>query len=224
VATFPGVVVGLGVPAIGPVAGSLLAAGCFTGTVSWLERDRRVHGGAVTGIALAAALALGGLLLTSAFRVAAPVESVLFGSLLAISDGDVARCAGIAGLTIAAVAFGVAPLAAATFDRDWAAAAGARPAMGDALLLALVALAVVAALPAVGSLLVSGLLVVPAATARVLTERLALMQAWAVALCASETVAGLAAARALDLPPGAAIAVVAGAAFTLAVAARAVDR
>ena len=58
-------------------------------------------------------------------------------------------------------------------------------ALGDALLLAGLALAVVAALPAVGALLVGTLLVVPAATARLLTDDVHRMQPLAVALAAA---------------------------------------
>lgn len=213
VATFPGVVVGLGVAAVGPFAGSLAAAVGFTAAVSWLERDHRLRGGAVTGLVLAVALAFGGLLLTSVFRVAAPVESALFGSLLAISDADVVRCTAVALLAPAALLLTGRSLAASTFDREWAGPAGLRPAWGDVLLLGLLALVVVTALPAVGSLLVSGLLVIPAATARTVTDRLGSMQALAVVLCALETVLGLALSRTLDIPPGAAVAALAGFGF-----------
>lgn len=218
VASFPGVVVGLGLPAVGPIAGSLGAAVGFTVAVSLFERDHRLRGGAVTGLVLATALALGGLLLTSVFQVAAPIESVLFGSLLAVSDADVVRCAAVALVVLVALLLTGRSLAASTFDREWAGAAGLRPARGDALLLSLLALAVVTALPAVGSLLVSGLLVIPAATARLVTDRLGPMQALAVALCALETVLGLALARTLDIPPGAAVAALAGLAFALVAA------
>ena len=219
VATFPGVVLGLGLPAMGPIAGSLAAAAGFTAAVSWLERDHRLRGGAVTGLVLAIALALGALLLTSVFRVSAPVESLLFGSLLAVSDADVARCAAVALVAVAALAVSWPSLAASTFDREWAAAASLRPEPGNVLLLALLALVVVTALPAVGSLLVSGLLVIPAATARMLTDRMGPMHALAVVLCALETVLGLALARTLDIPPGADVATVAGLGFGAAVVA-----
>lgn len=221
VATFPGVVLGLGVSALGPFAGALLAGLAFAGGVSLLERDARVRG-AVTALALSAALALGAVLLTTVFRVSAPVEGMLFGSLLAITGTDVARCAVVCALGAGAALWGLPRLAAGTFDREWARAAGGAPGRAEATLLALVALTVVVALPAVGSLLVSGLMVVPAATARLLTERLGPLLAGAVAICALEGLAGLALARAFDTPPGAAIAVLSGAGFALVAASRAV--
>ncbi len=218
VATFPGVVLGLGLPAIGPFAGSLAAAGAFGVAVSSVETDHRVRGGAVTGLALAAAMATGAVLLTTVVQVSTPVETVLFGSLLGISDTDVARCAVVAVTALGAMALLWTRLEASTFDREWAQQAGARATSTDVLLLILIGFTVVTALPAVGSLMVSGLLVIPAATARLLCDRLAAMSAWAVALCAAEVVIGLALARELDVAPGASIAALGGLGFALAAA------
>lgn len=221
VATFPGVVIGIGVPALGPFAGSLLAAAAFTLTVHGLERDHRVSGGAVTGLALSAAMAIGAVLLVSVFATSTPVEAVLFGSLLAVTDADVVRCLIIAAVTAVGLTVLHARLAAVTFDPPWATAAGAGARTTALALPALLALAVVGALPAVGSLLVSGLVVLPAATARLLAVRVRGLLLLSAVLGLAFTVAGLAAARSLDAPPGAAITTVGGAAFTVVAAARA---
>jgi ABC-type Mn2+/Zn2+ transport system permease subunit len=212
VATFPGVVVGLGVPALGPFAGSLLATGGIAAVVSALEDDERLRGGAITGIALAAALAAG-VALVPVFEIAAPVERALFGSLLAITENDLLRCGAVLAISVAALPLLTARLSTSTFDPAWAGAAGASPRRAEAALLVLVALCVVAALPAVGSLLVSGLLVLPAATARLLTRSVPSLLAASVALAAAETTIGLALAREIDVPPGAAIATIGGGAF-----------
>jgi ABC-type Mn2+/Zn2+ transport system permease subunit len=90
-----------------------------------------------------------------------------------------------------------------------------RAARGDRLLLALLAITVVAVLPAVGALLVSTLLVIPAATARLLTGSLRGLLGAAVALAAAEGVCGLLLAYHLDLPPGPAIAILGGGVFAL---------
>lgn len=215
VATFPGVVVGTGVSALGPFAGALAAAAAFTGSVSLLERDERVRGGAVTGLVLSTAMAFGAVLVV-AFDVRVPVEGVLFGSLLAVGGLDVARAAVLAGVTALALLALGPRLAAGTFDRSWAAPAGARTAWVDMALLALTALAVVVALPVIGSLLVSGMLVVPAATARLVSRGTGAMLAWSVAIAAATLAGGLLVAHALDAPPGGAAATLAGAGFALA--------
>jgi ABC-type Mn2+/Zn2+ transport system permease subunit len=214
VATFPGVVAGVAVPALGPFGGALAAAAAFTAAVSTVEADERLRGGATTGLALATALA-GGSLLASATGAGVAADAALFGSLLAVSAADVVRCTVAAGLALAVVGLAHSRLAAATFDPEWAAAAGTRVAPVRLLVLGLAALVVVCALPVVGSLLVSGLLVVPAATARLVTRRAAPMAALAVVICTLELLGGLSIARGLDLPPGPTVAVLSGLGFGL---------
>jgi ABC-type Mn2+/Zn2+ transport system permease subunit len=218
VATFPGLVVGLGVPAIGPFFGALAAAGAFSGSVALLERDERVRGGAVTGLVLSASMALGAVLLVSAFDETTPIEGVLFGSLLAVGDTDVVHAAAVAAGAVAALLVLGPRLAAGTFDRSWAGPAGARTALVDATLLVVTAFTVVTALPVIGSLLVSGMLVVPAATARLLSRGTGAMLAWSVALTAAALVGGLLVSQALDAPPGGAAAALAGGGFAIAFA------
>ena len=224
VATFPGLVVGLGVPAIGPFLGALAAAGAFSGSVALLERDERVRGGAVTGVVLSASMALGAVLLVTVFEETAPIEGVLFGSLLAVGDVDVVRAAILAAGAGAALFLLGPRLAAGTFDRAWAGSAGARIALVDAALLTLTAAAVVTALPVIGSLLVSGMLVVPAATARLLSRGTGAMLAWSVGLTAAALAGGLLVSHALDAPPGGAAAALAGACFAAAFAGDAARR
>src|SRR2546421_406820 len=85
----------------------------------------------------------------------------------------------------------------------------------DTLILALVAFAVVSALSAVGALLASALFVVPAATTRLVARRLLEWQLATVALVAIESIAGLWLSVELNVPPGPAIAVLAGCLFAL---------
>ena len=224
VCTFPGAVVGFAVPALGPFGGALLAALAFSAAVSVSEADHRLRGGAVTGFALAVSLAAGAVLLTVLGAGAAPVDRLLFGSLLAVSTDDLVLYV-IVGAVSVGVLLAVMPrLTATTFDGAWAGAAGVSERRAASLVLVIVSLVVVCALPAVGSLLVSALLVVPAATARLLVTRLGPMLAWTTGLCVLETIAGLLAARSLDVPPGAAIAVAAGLAFGLVAAVVAASR
>ena len=221
VATFSGLVVGAAVPGLGPFAGAMAAALAFSGLVSLGERDRAVSGGAVTGVALAGSLALGAVLVVAVDAGAVPVERLLFGSLLAVSGADVARSALAAAMTVTVVGLALPRLAATTFDREWAVPAGAHGRATDAALVALVAIAVVCALPTVGSLLAGALLVVPAATARLLSERLLPMLAYAGSLSLLEMASGIVLARLLDLPPGTVVATLGGAVFAAAAASRA---
>ena len=84
----------------------------------------------------------------------------------------------------------------------------------------LLAAAVAVSVSVVGSLMISGLFLVPAATARLVTRRLWTLQVLAVTLAAAEGAAGLWIAFRLNGPPGACIAVVAAGVFVVVAAAR----
>jgi ABC-type Mn2+/Zn2+ transport system permease subunit len=219
-ATFPGLVVA-GPWGLAPPLAALGAGLGFAAMLARLTRRGGTNADTATGLLLAGALALGSVLASDVYRSGAGVDRLLFGTLLGLSDGD---------LWLAAAAALAAAVASAALARTWLATgfdpAGARAlgiagARGDWLLLALLATCVVAVLPAVGALLVSTLLVVPAATARLLAGSLAALLVTSVALAASESVAGLLLAYHLDLPPGPAIALVGGGVFAVVALAQA---
>jgi ABC-type Mn2+/Zn2+ transport system permease subunit len=214
-ATFPGLVVA-DASGLRPVVAGLAVALAYAAAV-WRAGSRAAGrvADAVTGIVLAGALAVGVVLASDVFRSGARVDSLLFGSLLAIAPADVWAAAGAAALALmATVALGRAWLATG-FDRDGARAIGARVAAADALLLALVAVTVVA------SLLTASLFIVPAATARLLAPDVRALLAASVALALVEGVVGAYLALWLDAPPGPAVAVLGGAVFALVALARA---
>lgn len=223
-AAFPGLVLadGLGFAA---ALGGFGAALLFALAVGHLAARGRAGSDSgndtLTALVLVGALAAGIVLASDVFHSAASVESLLFGSLLAIGPGDVrlAAAAALAVLT-ASLLLGTRWLATG-FDPAAARALGMRSALPDTLLLVLVALAAVAVLSAVGALLASALLVVPAATTRLLSSRVTAWQLATVALAAVEGTLGLWLSVELNAPPGATIAVVAGTAFALVALGRA---
>jgi ABC-type Zn uptake system ZnuABC Zn-binding protein ZnuA/ABC-type Mn2+/Zn2+ transport system permease subunit len=219
-ATFPGLVLadGLGFAAgLGAFGTALVVAAL----VALLARRRADGADAATALVLCAALALGVILASDVFGSQAGVDSLLFGSLLAIGGGDLALAAAASAAVLAASLLLGPRWLATGFDPGAARSAGARSALPDAVLLALVALTAVAVLAAVGSLLATALLVVPAATARLVTSRMRSWQLGSVALAAGEGVAGLFLSFETDAPPGATIAVLSGAVFALVAVARA---
>lgn len=206
-AAFPGLVLadGLGVAAaLGGFGAALLFA---------LAVGRGEGHETRTALTLVAALAIGIVLASDVFHSAASVESLLFGSLLAIGPDDVRLAAAAALVALLASAL-LAPRWLATgFDPPAARALGVRSSLPDAALLTLVAFAAVATLSAVGALLATALLVVPAATTRLVNDRIPRWQLATTALAAAESTLGIWLAVKLNAPPGATIAVVAGAAF-----------
>ncbi len=91
-------------------------------------------------------------------------------------------------LTLVFVAAFWKELKIVSFDPQLADAMGLRAAVIHYLLMGMVALAVVAAFNAVGSVLVLAMLVAPAATGHLLADRLGLMMAWAVAVAVASAV------------------------------------
>src|SRR3954451_2485816 len=169
-ATFPGLVLA-DATGIRPIAAALTVALAYAGGV---RRAGSRAGGrtadAFTGLLLVAALAVGVILASDVFESGARVDQLLFGTLLGLDTGDLAAAAVGAALALAAtIALGPAWLASG-FDREGARTLGAPVGTADALLLALVAIAVVTALPAVGALLTTALFIVPAATARLVAK------------------------------------------------------
>ena len=214
-AALPGLVVAgpWGIPAQVAALGAGLL---YAGGLERLVRRRGMAPDAATGLLLVTALALGTILASDLLPAGAGLDRLLFGTLLGIGDDDLVLSAGVAALAVVASAAAGRTWLAAGFEPRTARTLGVRAGAGDALLLAALAVAVVAALPAVGALLVGTLLVVPAATARLLTERVRSLQLAAVAIAAAEGAGGLLLAYELDLPPGPAIALLGGLVFACA--------
>jgi ABC-type Mn2+/Zn2+ transport system permease subunit len=219
-AAFPGLVLADGLGFAGALGG-FGAALLFALAVGRLGARRRDGDGTLTALVLVAALALGIVLASDVFHTAASVESLLFGSLLAIGPPDVRLAAAAALVALAASLLLGTRWLVTGFDADAARTLGIRSSLPDVLLLALVALAAVATLSAVGALLAAALLVVPAATTRLIADRIPTWQLATVALAAAEGTLGIWLAVQLNAPPGATIAVVAGAAFALTAIVRA---
>ncbi len=220
-ATFPGLVLadGLGFAAPLGAFGAALVAAALVGLAA---RRRGVGTDSLTALVLAGSLALGVVLASDVFASQASVDRLLFGSLLTIDGGDLALALAVALVAVLASSV-VGPRWLAT---GFAGEDGSRPAgrAAETGLIVLIALATVVVLAATGALLATAILVVPAATTRLITDRLRAWQFSTVALAAAEGVFGMWFAYQLNVPPGAAIAVLAGAVFAIVAVASVVIR
>jgi ABC-type Mn2+/Zn2+ transport system permease subunit len=211
-ATFPGLVAA-GPLGIAPQLAAFGAALVYAGALGRLSRSRRVTADAATGLLVVAALALGAVLASDVFRSGAGVDRLLVGSLIALRPHDLWLTAAALVAALAVEALGRRAWLATGMDPDGATALGLRVRAADLALLVAVAGAAVVALDAVGALLVSVVLVVPAATVRLVAPSIAALRVGAIVLGAVEAVTGLVVAWALDVGPGPALAVLAGAVF-----------
>lgn len=222
-AAFPGLVLADGLGFAAPLGAFAAAAAFSLGALLLDRRDEESRDSAVA-IVLVTCLAAGVILASDVFGSGANVETLLFGSLLLVDDGDVALAALAAGVTVVATLLLGHRWLAAGFDPPVAGALRVGGGALDLTLLGLIALATTAALTVVGALLVAALFVVPALTARLFTTRMRSWQLASIGLVALEGAVGLWLSVKTDAPPGGTIAVVSGALFALAAGVRALSR
>jgi ABC-type Mn2+/Zn2+ transport system permease subunit len=215
-AAFPGLVLAAGL-SFPPMAGAIGTGALVAAGVGGLSARRRASYDVATALALVGALVAGVVLASNVFHSGSEVDSLLFGSLFALTDADLVLAA-VASILALAATLTLGPRWLATgFDATGARAVGVRSRMPDFVLLALVAFAAVATLAAVGALLATALLVVPAATARLWTNRLLPWQCLSVLFVAVEGLAGVWLSVRTNAPPGAAVAALGGGVFVLSV-------
>ena len=212
--SFPALVLA-GAWGIAPQLAALAAALGFGAGQERLARTGRLGDDAATGLVLVGALAAGVVLASDVFASGAQVDTLLFGSLIGLRATDVWLTALVAAGAVLLDAALRRHWLAAGFEAGSARALGLRPVLADRLLLGGIAAAAVVAIDAVGALLVAVVLVVPAATVRLLTDRLGALQAGAMALALAEGIAAVWLADALNVGAGPALAVIGGAVFAL---------
>lgn len=211
-AIFPGVVVAFLLDAnllIGALASGLVMAALMGA----LTANARVRGDTAIGVVFTAAFALGVIIITNGTIAGEALEEILFGDPLSASWVDVLLTLGIGGAVLAVVLLLRRLFVVASFDPTGARAMGLPVVALDMLLLALTALTVVISFKAVGNILVITLLITPAATARLITERLLSMMATAAALGVASGVAGVYIGYHNDVSTGGAIGLVAALVF-----------
>jgi zinc transport system permease protein len=186
--------------------------------IAYVLRRGKLRGDVATGVFFAVSFALGVMFLwlRKPTARAVSVESVLFGSIVAISHGDLVVVLVVALLTGAVLALTWSRLAYATFDPELATLSGVPAAALDYMLLGLTAVVIVVSVKTVGIALVSSFVVIPAATARMLGRTLGRVTLFAAMVGVGGAASGLVLSYRLDVPSGATIILTLGAIFAVA--------
>ncbi len=187
--------------------------------IAYILRRGSLHGDVATGVFSAVSFALGVLFLGLRSADAPPVnvETVLFGSILAISPDDLYMVAGVGLLTALLLMLNWGKLAYATFDPDLAALSGVRVAALDYMLLGLTAIVIVVAVKTVGIALVSSFVIIPAATSKMLGKTLTGVAAYSILIGVLCAAIGLFLSYHANVASGATIILTLGAVFLLTV-------
>lgn len=189
-AVFPGVAVGFVLHANLALSGAV--AGIVTAVaIALISQTRRLNEDTVIGVFWAGSFGLGIVIVSTQDAYTGDLTSFLFGQILALGDGDVVAVAVVGAALVVLTFLLCRQLIAVSLDRETAKASGVPVLVLDMVLYAMVTAAIVVALQAVGNVLVLALLVTPAATARMGTERLGTMTIAACFLGAFGSIAGL---------------------------------
>lgn len=184
-------------------------------TLAFLQRRRELAADTVLGILSHGALACGLVALALMHDARVNVMGWLLGDILSLDWGDVAVLWIGAIVLLAALAVVWRTLVAMIVNEDLAAVEGHRVERARLILMVLVALVVAAAMKVVGILLVTALLVIPAATARKFARTPEQMALLAALIGAGAVVLGLAGSWRFDTPSGPSVVVAALVLFAL---------
>lgn len=154
------------------------------------------------GILSHATLALGLVIAAAQSDYRLDITAYLFGDLLAVSGADVITIGIISALVLIALMLLWRPLLTITVDEDLALVEGVPVFWVRASLMLLMALVIAIAMKVVGVLLITALLIIPAATSRKLSGTPEQMAVFASALGSLSVAGGLTASYLWDSPAG----------------------
>ncbi|TFV85365.1 metal ABC transporter permease [Microbacterium sp. dk485] len=211
-AVLPGVVLAyvVGAPfALGAVVFGLLAVAL----IGVIRDTSRVKEDAAIGIVFTTLFALG-LVLISVTPSQTDLNHIIFGNILGVSTADLVQIAVLALVAFAVLVVKRRDLTLYAFDPAHAFAIGLSPRLLGALLLGVLALTAVVALQVVGVILVVAMLIIPGATAYLLTDRFGRMLVIAPVTSALSSVLGIYLSYWLDASSAGLVVLVQGAVFT----------
>lgn len=181
----------------------------------FLQRRGALSTDALLGILSHSALSIGLVIVAFMTWVRIDLVGFLFGDILAVSESDIDIIWGGGILVIFAIVYLWRPLLASTVNPELAEAEGMKPERARLFFMLLMALVIAIAMKIVGILLITSLLIIPAATARRFSASPEIMAVLASVIGALAVTGGLFGSLHWDTPSGPSIVVAALALFVL---------
>lgn len=194
---------------VGPMPGVALASVVLAALLTGLETQRRLASDTLLGILAHASLALGLVILSLVGTVRVDLTAYLFGDVLAVSRADLAGIWAGTALVLLVLSRLWRPLVFATLNEELARAEGVRVVPLKFALVLMVASVVAAAMKIVGVVLITALLIIPAAAARRFAPTPEAMALVAALLGVVAVIGGLRLSLVYDTPSGPSIVVAA---------------
>ena len=185
-----------------PVFAGALAVALLMATTVALLSGRGYAMDTLLGVMAHSALAFGLLAASFLTTVRIDIMAYLFGDILAVGRDDLAVIWGGAALVVALIAWRWSALLTATLSPDLARAAGTDPRREQLVLTLALAIVVAVAIKVVGVLLITALLVIPAATARPFSRTPEAMALIAAGVAIVSAWGGLRLSYSFDTPTG----------------------
>jgi zinc transport system permease protein len=223
-AALTGVAIGLllGEPLNAPYGG--MFGFCLLSTLAmvYVKRRATLPPDTLIGVFHALTLGLGLCLLVAVTRQfnVHQVESVLFGSLLTVTDGDLLLLVFVGLLVAILLVREYNRLLLDSLNPSVAQVAGAQSVFLEYFFAVLLTLSIVVSLKIIGALLVEALVVVPAAAARNVAHSTRSYLAWSIAVAFFAGAGGLAVSTKFLVPTGGAVVLVVSAIFFMTLAVR----
>jgi manganese/iron transport system permease protein len=180
-----------------------------------ISRGTKIKEDTAIGVIFAGMFALGVALISSVRGYSVDLAHFLFGDVLGVSSGDLWLIAVFGSVIILTVLAFYKEFMVLSFDPVLAATLRLPARLLEFLLLILIAVAIVVSLQTVGVALMVAMLVTPAATAFLVTQRLPVMMALGATIAAISGMAGLYLSYYLSIASGAAIVLTCTAIFGL---------
>jgi zinc transport system permease protein len=196
-----------------PMAGALAAAVVSALVIGWVSLHWREREDTLIGAVWAVGMAAGILFISRTPGYNVDLMSYLFGDILMAPRRDIWLMLGVDLVLVVLVALLHRQFLAVSFDEEFARLRGVPVTFFYMLMLCLVAVTVVLVIRLVGLILVIALLTLPAAIAGQYVQTLGRMMVGAAAVGMLLTGSGLALAYRPDLPAGATIILLSGAAY-----------
>lgn len=191
------------------VSGVLSAVG-----IGVIKQNSRVKSDSSIGLVFSAAFALGIILITLA-KSATDLTQILFGNVLSVRSSDMWLTIIVGAIVLFAVFLFYKELLVSSFDETMAKAYGLKTGWIHYGIMILLTLVTVASLQTVGVILVVSMLITPASTAYLLTNRLSVMLVLSAFFGALSSIIGLYISFVYNLPSGPVIALATTALFIL---------
>ncbi len=190
---------------------------CISLALLLLQKRATLSADALLGLLSHSALALGLVVLAFMTWIRIDLMGFLFGDILAVSALDVAIIWLGGGVVLAVLVAIWRPLFAATVNRELAEAEGMNPERANIVFMLLMAAVIAISMKIVGVLLITAMLIIPAAAARRFSTGPEQMALLAAGIGAASVVGGLFGSLEWDTPAGPSIVVAALALFVLSV-------